>query len=297
MGKPSIIYQVLTRLDSLEAYGWSKRATREGLADATGGEYRTTRSPFIHSRETKETYTKHCVKMAEWVRDTFGIKDLSRVTFEHVRAWLESRQRNGDTPSSLKTYGSAVAKLFGVDYNAFGFAFPPVRLDEIKRGRLVTRENTIYGENHPEFRDFVRAVGPRKHRELENLTLENFRWLPDGSGYLWWQGKGGKWRATVPLQTDWAQRAFRWAYEKALAAGPGVRIFPRCDHSYNIHRERAYYAKSRYFELADVAARDRKDLWVRRDGEVLDKIALHEVSVSIGHERIEVVRYNYWYAF
>jgi hypothetical protein len=267
------------------------------LAKATGGEYRTTRSPFIHSKETKHTYVKHCLTMAEYVRDTFGVKDLSKVTNAHICAWLESRHRAGDTPASLKTYGAACAKLMGCDYRAFGFAFPPVRLKDIRRGRTVTKENTVYGENHPEFRDFCRAVGPRKFRELENLTLENFRWMDNGTGYLWWQGKGGKWRATVPLQTDWAQKAFKWAYERAKAAGPGVRIFPRVDHSYNIHRERAFFAKSKYFELADVAARDRKDLWIRRDGEVLDKVALREVSRMIGHERYEIVRYNYWYAF
>jgi len=101
----------------------------------------------------------------------------------------------------------------------------------------------------------------------------------------------------VPIQAEWAQKAYAWAYERAKTAGPGVRFFARCDHSYNIHRERAYYAKSKYLELADVAARTRSDLWVRRDGEILDKVALREVSRMIGHERYEVVRYNYWYAF
>lgn len=298
MGKPSIVYQVLQRLDSLESYNFSKRAERMGLAETTGGKYRTTRAPGIYSHDTKETYKKHCLSMVNWVRDRYGVKTLDKVSFGHVREWLESRRQNGDRPSSLKTYGAAAAKLFGVDYRAFGFDYPPVSIKDIQRGRVSTRENTVYGENHPLVRDFARAIGPRKHRELERITVDQFYTNERGDFiFLYLQGKNGKWRVIEPLQADWAQKAVWKVYEMAKKLGSGVPVFPKVDRSWNVHKERAFYAKSKYYELARVENRPRELLWIRRDGEVLDKWALGEVSRFLGHVRYEVVRYNYWYAF
>jgi hypothetical protein len=291
----SIKFEVLRRLDALEAYGVSKRSTREQIADLSGAKYKDVRFPLIHSLETKEDYRHWAVVCVEWVRDRFGVKHLKDLKHEHVKAWLESRQANGDSPSTLKLQGASLAKLFGMDYKAFGFVYPEVSFKDFARGRVETDRLRRLGESHLDILAFQRAFGLRRFA-LEHFSLKHFRVGSDGTVYLHLTKeitKGGRERDVYTVREKWVQDAARLMYQRALAR-PDRPVIGRVDKNWNAHAERAWFGKYKYEAIRNLN-RPREDLWVTKTGEVYDKVALWVVTHDLGHNRPDVVLKSYWY--
>ena len=294
----SIEYQVLKVLDSITAFGVSKLETRKAIAALAGPDvkYKDVRSPLIHSITTKEDYKKWALTGVDWVREHFGVRKLSQVKMEHVKAWLESRKAQGDSPWTLKLAGAAMAKVLNVGYREFGFDYPPTLLKGITRGRVETGASKAWGDTHPDVRDLGRACGLRR-MEMEGLKLEHFVVQKDGSVWLHITkdlAKGGKERDVEPLKDKRSQEVVEAWHEKAKALGQGKRVVGRLSKSYNEHYQRAYYCKHKYQEMENLD-RPREFLWVRRDGTVYDKIAMLKASYYGGHGRMDVLVRHYWY--
>ncbi len=291
----SLQYQILKRLDSLEAYGTSRREARFEAASAQGISYRDAKSPFIHSTSTKQAYKKWCLAGADWIKQEFGVKNLKDIRHEQVKGYLEMRQGKGDSAWTLKLIGAAFGKLLGTSAKTFGFTFPACKTEDIKRGRTETPGNTRYGNVHPGLKGFIRATGLRRC-EMQNLRGDHFHERQDGKGFvLFLQGKHGKWRVVEPIEAAWAKSAVEKMYQRCKEAGLDKKVWPKVDRSYNEHGERAWYAYHRYLEIAKPESRPRQLQIHRRNGEVLDKVSLYQVSSWLGHGRYDVVLRNYWY--
>lgn len=291
----SLTFQVIARLDSLEAYGISRRETRDAMAKAQGIEYVDAKSPWIHSSSSKESYKKWCLAGATWMKEHFGIKSLKALKPEHVRAFLEFHQAQGHSAWTLKLIGASFGKLLYCSMNDFGFVYPPCRTKDIRRGREATEENTKYGEIHQDLRDFVRATGLRKC-EMRNLRGEFFYARPDGKGFIFYlKGKHGKWRVIEPIEASWARAAIDKMYERCLKVGLDKKVWPKVDGTWNEHAERAFYAFHKYQEIARPESRPREWQVHRLDREIMDKRALYDIAAWMGHGRYDVVLRNYWY--
>lgn len=291
----SLTFQIISRLDSLEAYGISRRMTRDAMAKAQGIEYVDAKSPWIHSSSSKENYKKWCLAGGTWIREHYGVKDLKDLKGEHVKAFLEYHAGKGDSAWTLKLIGASFGKLLYCGMNDVGFSFPACRTKDIRRGREATEENTKYGEIHPDLRDFVRAVGLRKC-EMRNLRGEFFCDRPDGKGFIFYlRGKHGKWRVVEPIEADWARVAVQRMYDRCLKVGLDKKVWPKIDRAWNEHGERAWYAYHRYQEIARPDLRPREWQVHRQDGEIMDKKALYDIAYWMGHGRYDVVLRNYWY--
>ncbi len=300
MGKPSLIQEVLLKFDDLRGVGISKREMREVQAAYTGKDYKDCRSPLIHSILTEDTYKRHCLDFARWAKENHQVRHLKDLTPALAAEYLALKMKNGDKPSSLRTYASALAKMMGCSYRDFPIKLPPVEYKAFTRGRSASVTSEAWARRHPDVVKFVQATGLRK-KGVWGITAGD---IHECKGWFSIHvpgpyAKGGRPRIVVPLRAQWAQDIVRQFRDRALAhGGPGTKIMfdlkrPR---KWNGHSERARYAWLKYCEIAKPEVRGRYDLWVRREtGEVLDKRALRIVTRNLGHNRLDVVIRDYWY--
>lgn len=116
--RPSIIYEVLARFDSLKAIGISRHAAKRRLrARALAAGCPVPLAPStgrIHADKTLDTYKGIALRYARWARETQGIRHLAALDAEAgrlVALCLEARLAAGDSPSTLATIRSALRIL------------------------------------------------------------------------------------------------------------------------------------------------------------------------------------------
>ena len=88
----SVIYQVTTCLDSLNKFGSSKYEAKQNLMKA--GITKSSdiaRNTGIYSENTMKNYINAGVQAFQYIREEFGIKDITKITGEHIKSYLEQR--------------------------------------------------------------------------------------------------------------------------------------------------------------------------------------------------------------
>ncbi len=70
------------------------------------------RSPYIHSYSTFNRYMGVAKDFVRWAKER-GVNRLDRVTYEHVRAFLEEKAQRGVSEKTLKVNTCALEKFFG----------------------------------------------------------------------------------------------------------------------------------------------------------------------------------------
>lgn len=88
----SVIYQVTTCLDSLNKFGSSKYETKQELYKAgitKSGDI--AQNTGIYSENTMKNYINAGVQAFQYIREEFGIKDITKITGEHITSYLEQR--------------------------------------------------------------------------------------------------------------------------------------------------------------------------------------------------------------
>lgn len=88
----SVIYQVTTCLDSLNKFGSSKYEAKQELMKAgitKSGDI--AQNTGIYSENTMKNYINTGVQAFQYIREEFGIKDITKITGEHIKSYLEQR--------------------------------------------------------------------------------------------------------------------------------------------------------------------------------------------------------------
>lgn len=88
----SVIYQVTTCLDSLNKFGSSKYEAKQELIKAgitKSGDI--AQNTGIYSENTMKNYINAGVQAFQYIREEFGIKDITKITGEHIKSYLEQR--------------------------------------------------------------------------------------------------------------------------------------------------------------------------------------------------------------
>lgn len=88
----SVIYQVTTCLDSLNKFGSSKYEAKQELYKAgitKSGDI--AQNTGIYSENTMKNYINAGVQAFQYIREEFGIKDITKITGEHITSYLEQR--------------------------------------------------------------------------------------------------------------------------------------------------------------------------------------------------------------
>ena len=252
---------------------------------------------YIYSSKTYKTYHNESKRFAVWCRKTHPeVKHLKQCK-QYVNEYLEHQISLNKSPWTLTTQKSALAKLFGVDYNSF-IATPPRERSKIKRSRNpVSRDKNISANTEKFLSTITPATGLRRN-ELCKITGEALRFDSSGRPYLHINKgtKGGKIRDAIIIgstqeETDYVVSLFK-------SAGK-MKLLPKISSAYDNHRYRAEYAKRLYQRFArnidDIPKKERIYLRKDRKGEILDRSCLMYISSCLGHSRIDVLYSNYLY--
>lgn len=252
----------------------------------------------IYSSRTYKTYHNEAKRFATWcIKNHPEVKRLKDCK-KYVNEYLQNQIDENKSAWTISTQKAALAKTFGVDYNAF-IATPARERRNIKRSRhAVLRDKNISAETERFLSTITSATGLRRN-ELCKITGEALRYdARTGRPYLHiTQGtKGGKIRnawiiGSDPEETDYVVNLFR-------SAGK-MRVIPKVSSAYDNHRYRGVYAKRLYEICArsinEIPENERYIMRKDRAGEVLDKRAMRIVSKCLGHNRIDVIALNYLY--
>ena len=106
----SSVEQVLQALNTIKMTGESKHsAKQEFSAGYTGSKaidefmHSFGKSDGIHSDQTFKIYLTRSIEFARFVKAEFGIKDISKLTSEHAKAFLNSKVAEGLAKSSIQS--------------------------------------------------------------------------------------------------------------------------------------------------------------------------------------------------
>lgn len=297
---PSIVYQVLQRIDQLKRFGESKHEAKQeekARALAAGEKWNPSRVDGIFSHKTAEVYKEHGVAFVKWARATYGVKTLEAAR-PFVKAWLEKSIADGKSAWTVRLQAAALAKIYGVRSTDFGVQLPRREREDIQRSRHPRAMDKKFSEaRNRALVAFARATGLRRV-ELRAVTWRDVYWDPSGRLKVHVErGKGGKPREVTVLR---AYEKEVWALREATrekdSQGPG-RLFERIPSRMDVHGYRREYAAARYREVRESVGKKefthRGELYIRKDGTVFDREALREVSRDLGHQRVEVVARHY----
>ena len=264
----------------------------------------------LYSNKTTENYLG---KWQELFRDTkkeYGIKDLEKLTGDHIREFLTYKIELGVSLSHWNGYASAFGKLeqtlnrYSDNYgrgNSYSFRGEIEKLRPEARAELPRFTGT---RNYDEPRHLIASVGNQVHQLVADIQLESGLRIAGATsinasqlrgvaqdamtgkmvGQIDYTGKGGK-LGTAQVSTATYQKLSEYIREHGdLKVGADVyrnslrEASRQSGQDYNgSHGLRWNYAQERFTELQATGASYEKCLGV--------------VSGELGHNRIEITKH------
>lgn len=161
----------------------------------------------IFSYQTYKDYLQVSVNFAQFIRENFGIKDISKLNSEHAKAFLESKANLSKT--TVQKYSSALEKFetaLSIKYNKeFSFNVKSALPSAIKENLKVAErsgyhpysdvkailtninENKNISDAHKFVVNIVAETGLRGHKAITAAGIRI-----DTSGNVFTQSKGGR---------------------------------------------------------------------------------------------------------
>lgn len=301
----SLKHQIIMDMDGLQNYGHSKHEAKKlekARCEELGITWNPSRVEGIFSRKTYDIYKDRCIKFGEWAKEQHGVKNLEDLKDNGLaKEYLEYRQQAGDSPYSLRLYGSAIAKFFRGASTDFGFDYPVRTRENITRSRLARMHDHEFSiENNKDAVLFGKATGLRR-TELSLLMPQQIQ--ESGSGVIIEidkkkygpQSKGGRNRIVHVLGE--LQDHVLSMRDKAITEGRRT-VFEKILNRQDEHSLRREYAAARYKEISDgmkLSGIEIKCNYRTKDGthRSFDRDILRQVSNDLGHNRLDVVVKNY----
>lgn len=287
--KGSLIYQMSQKLNSMRAYGRSKRAERRRGPD---GRYK---SDGIYSIQTMRNYHKYCGRYLNWVRQNYpGVKDLAQAE-QYLIPYLRSREFAHELAATTqKAHISGLQKLYpGAYLDYVRQSVKPNVAEYTKSRRKSSDELAKIKQKYPDTVHLLEHTGLRRS-ELAKLTGKDL--IRDDQGRLCIRverSKGGRSRLAPVIGS-----AEDMARIETLFKGreQHLRLFAKVPKAIDTNYYRGQYAQAMYQELErPLDELKRSDKLYRRGlykGDVYDKLAIHQVSLALGHGRAEKPRYD-----
>ena len=247
----------------------------------------------IYSYRTYEAYKDCSHRFADWIKANHGCRDLSD-TRQHVTEYLQMRAGTV-AASTVHQDCAALAKLYHCSMHDLMPELPTRARGDFVKNRTDAWKGHYSKALHADITALSEGCGLRR-REMPGLKpdqvvkIDDRVWLKDV------KGKGGKLR-DVPVRCGYEDRIWAMA-EAAKAAGRTTLLVEKIPSRAPIHDDRGRaYAQGLYAELArPIQSLVYEEIYFgRRDlrGRRWDKAAMIEVSMALGHHRLNVVA-NYF---
>jgi len=318
---------VVMSLNEIKRLGTSKYLSREAynaeMRALLGDDLPWRASPYIHSIETYIQYLYLGKQYAGWLAEEHP--EVTKLSYAfrmgYAREYIQRMIDLDYAPSTVNRATCALAKLHRCGSNDIHNDRPLRCYIDFTRSRSYSEEQyrkdiVKYFDKYGPIVEICRITGVRES-ELERLSPECFKTNTKGQLYVHLDGKlqntkGGKTRDIVIIPAN--QDRMR---EILATLEPGKLICPIAPSHLDVHGIRSLYATDYYDDIArpieDIPRGERlrrkhpkKDkkrgttryydpgVYRRRsDGRKFDRKALLLVSLSLGHNREDVVIASY----
>lgn len=297
----SIIYDIARSFNKMWSGGTSKFNQQQMNKSITG----SSKTKGIYSKTTRKTYLQNCIQFARWCKGNYGIKKINEITYSHANQYLLQQQKEGKTPATLQTRAAAIAKLLHCTTTDINKGIAGRTSKEPIRGRGKAPKT----DKADGIREFCRNTGCRKE-EAAKITPEQIIIKPDGSVELDFSSKkeyrnmtkNGKGRIITKIPKSYQEKL----KEIKNTSKPGEAIFSNLSKNTiknaQLHSQRRLYAQNLYKtlckEFKEKYGKEPKEDYIckgKHAGEKYSKTILKQVSLELGHNRLNVVIDNYFH--
>lgn len=275
-------YQLHCRMQEMFWPNESRHQAKQEYKDMMRNETTYNRTVGIHSYKTYSAYKQTSIEFSKYMKKEHkGIKDVRQVKVEHVVEYLQYRQQDEKSAYTISKDMAALNKLFNFFVTKKDAGIKERSYKDITRSRLDTENDKKYNpNNYKEQIMFAKACGCRRESVLA-VTPECFTWKDGLPVKVYLREKGGKERDAHILVKY--QENLKIILENK---GMGKPLFESYTKKIDNHAFRREYAKDRYQEILG----NRED---EKDYRGYDKKVLKELTKDLGHNRLDVVVYNY----
>ncbi len=292
-----MIYQVDDDLSKMCRISTSKKEAK--LLNSKDPDVKSGRKSLLYkeifSFRTYRKYRDICCTFLRWCNELDPeIKHYS-ICRDFVGPYLKDCRNRGLSIKTTSNYRVALVKLYGfspLDFNVKKLYGRTVNVDEFYKYRYFSKDNANWFK-YERLTTFITCTGLRKN-EIRNLmgTKLVFR-----NGEYWIHvcvgSKGGRKRYAKIIGSEEEKNKI----VKMMKEAGESKVFERIPDSYSYHILRSIYA-CRYIDLVasdteNIPEKYRYHFKGEARGFCVDKRGMKEISNSLGHNRIEVIR-NYF---
>ena len=249
----------------------------------------------IFSFRTYRKYRDICCTFLRWcnqLNPEIGHYSLFR---NHVGMFLKDCRNRGLSIKTTSNYRAALVKLYGFspgDFNIKKLYGRKVNVDEFYKYRYLSQDNQNWFK-HERLTSFLTCTGLRKN-EIRNL-IGDMLIMIDGDYFIHVcvGSKGGRERYAKIIGTDKEKND---VVQMMIQAGED-KVFEKIPDDFSYHILRSIYA-CRYIDLVasdteNIPEKNKYHFKGEARGYCVDKRGMKEVSNSLGHNRIDVIK-NYF---
>ena len=275
----SLTYQIEKGLVGKLATGQSKHQAKGD------GSYKNN----IYSYNTLNTYMRELNKFADYCKQEHSCKTMEQCS-KYCNEYIAKAKNDGKSAYTQHTIVAAFSKYYGNTAKDY------IKTDDRNRVNCTRSRTECQNSKHfsetknADLVSFCKSTGLRRN-ELEyikgnQLVKRNDDYYIHIIGS---QAKGGRDRYAKVIGTD---EQIQLVVNK-MNSSPDERVWGSVNVHADIHGYRADYAYNYYMDIArDTDTLDTSEKYICRSdlsGLVLDREAMQEVSVSLGHNRVDVV--------
>jgi hypothetical protein len=296
----SLVYQINQRFKALEKFGESKHKAKKEYKDLHPK--KTPKTEGIYSYKTMAAYRQTLKEFTPFLKEK-RIKDIREVDENHIKEYLQNRQKRGLSPYTLSKDMAAFNKFFGLELTKQKLGLHTRSYRDITQNRGETKEGLKYNPKNWERQiAVVKNFGVRRESVLGGsfqLKTGSLYKTPDGI-YVSVIEKNGKFRNVQCLKSGqkyieklfpdmptrsrpFSEKEFRHEYKNL-----GEYLFNRFTKKIRSHQLRAEFARNLYEEKIQEMQNPVKDY------KGYNEEATREVSRALGHNRPSVVVYHYF---
>lgn len=293
----SLNHQINQRMQQMNCIGESRHQAKEEARENLG--YKNNKTVGIHSYKTYDTYKSSCKQFVAWAKENNkGIRNIEDVKEEHIKEYIKDRASSGKSSYTYSKDLAALNKVFGTALTKQDCEVERRSYKEITNNReFKEHHNHINYNNYRNEIDMVRATGMRRE-SLTKITPSAFNYKKDGTPYQVrlrderayggsnLSEKGGRDRIVdIPHQL---QDRVREIVEEHRENGnlDNKPIFDHVSSRLGTHRFRQEFAETTYKNYLE----EHGESSTYRG---YDKEAIQHTTQQLGHNRMDIVIYNY----
>ena len=275
-------YQLHCRMQEMFCPNVSRHQAKTEYKEMMGNKATHNRTIGIHSYKTYDAYKQTSIEFVRYMRNEHkDIKDINQIKENHVIDYLRYRQDNEKSAYTISKDMAALNKLFNFYITKKDARIQQRTYKDITRSRKPRENDRKYNPNN--YKDqilFAKASGCRRESVLR-VKPENFVWENGLPVKVQLKEKGGTEREAHMI-CNYQEDIKRILLGKEL----DKPLFTKYTKMIDNHAFRSEYSKSRYTEIFG----ERED---KNGYKGYDKNALKILTKDLGHNRLDVVVYNY----